>query len=110
MTLSQIRSLQEKNLRLVFTSSITHEIRKFHVVVVQGHQSEVQKKKRTCKVIVVLLIQTYCFLTLQLSMPSPSLLFKLLIVGQVVMVQATKFSLSKTDLYGTLLFVSREQP
>ena len=42
-------------------------------------------------------------------MPSPSLLLKLLIVGQVVMAQATKFSLSKTDLYGTLLFVSREQ-
>ena len=93
----------------MFTSSITHEIRKFHVVVVQGHQSKVQKK-RTCKVIVVLLIQTYCFFDVAIVNAIASLLLKLLIVGQVVMVQATKFSLSKTDLYGTLLFVSREQP
>ena len=60
MTLSQIRSLQEKNLRLVFTSSITHEIRKFHVVVVQGHQSKVQKKAD---------VQSYC------CFANPNLLF-----------------------------------
>ena len=68
MTLSQIRSLQEKNLRLVFTSSITHEIRKFHVVVVQGHQSKVQKKAD---------VQSYC------CFANPNLLF-LLTVAIVV--------------------------
>ena len=47
---------QRENRCLVFTSSIKREIRKFHVVVVQWREKNIQKS-----VIVVLPISTYRF-------------------------------------------------
>ena len=76
----------------MFSSTKHLKLGSFHVLVVQERQSNVQKKAD---------VQSYCcfanpnllyLLTLQLSLPSLSLLLKLLNVGQVVMAQATKFS------------------
>ena len=85
MTLSQIRSLQEKNLRLVFTSSITHEIRKFHVVVVQGHQSKVQKKAD---------VQSYC------CFANPNLLFFDVAIVNAIAVVIVQASYCRTSSHG----------
>ena len=62
--------------RCLFMSSIKHEIRHFHVVVVQKRERNVQKMC-DARVICCVVYKTYCFLTF--SSPSASLALKVVV-------------------------------
>ena len=64
---------ERKFRRCLFTSSIKHEIRHFHFVVVQKRQ--MYKKVSERVQVVVLLIKTIAFMTFSLPSPSSDLKF-----------------------------------
>ena len=97
MTVSRFMSEKEKeNCCLPFTFSIKSETTKFHVIVVQQRQRNVQKS--------VLLVQSCCFTNklfffLPFSMPTPSSLLNLLSQWMPILMKRT----------GRLLFLAEDR-